>query len=356
MSTETWRLVLRPLSTFLTGLHSDTILGHLAWMAAYRDGTEIDELVRRFRADPPFVLSSGFPHDWLPAPVLPPLGEEEKERLALECFPEPDPATARARLQVALRKIAALGFLPMTDWRQLARGLDAFGLARHLLGEPPAGEVGQAGTSSSRRADVVKARLDAMMQEQTVMRTAVDRLTGSGLEGRLYDHNETGYSREARIDVWFRFFDPGYKDKVLSWLEDLAVQGFGANASSGAGRFEILSFQRTESLLPEAEEGNAFMALSHFVPAAGDPVSGWYHHMVKRGKLGGTMACSPPPGAATSGAHVWKHPLIMLTPGSVFRHNGRARLLYGRIVENIYPPDNRIVQFAHCFPFQVHLP
>jgi CRISPR-associated protein Csm4 len=55
-----------------------TLMGHLFWWYRYTHGREaLEELLERFRREPPFRLSSVYPEGWLPRPKLPPVQVEE---------------------------------------------------------------------------------------------------------------------------------------------------------------------------------------------------------------------------------------------------------------------------------------
>lgn len=326
-----YRLVIEPRSPFLTDLQSDTIMGHLAWMAAYRSQTDVTELIEYYRnGTPPFIVSSGFPHDHLPMPTIKPLSQKEKDELVGIFFGDLNEQARKAMLQNDLKKIKKCKYLPIENWRELAGDLSACRLIEYL--------------------PFIQEDEEKNLQRKTVvMRTAIDRLTGMASEGRLYDHEELYFGPGCEVDIWFRFFDKGMIKKVETWLEDLSINGFGANASSGAGHFDIISFEKEDNVLPEAQEPNGFMSLSHFSTAADDPINGWYNHIVKRGKLGGMYA----PGMGAQ-ANVWKFPIVMFTPGSVFKTAGKqVKDYYGRLIEDIHYIHDSAVQFAYAFPLKI---
>lgn len=326
-----YRLVLEPQSSFLTELQSDTIMGHIAWMAAYRNKNDVSDLVERCKnGTPPFLVSSGFPHDHLPVPVLSPLRHEEKDRLADSFYKDLSKQERLAMMQNHLKKIKKYKYLSIDKWSRLIEGLSSFDLINELLN--------------------VK-KEEKLHDKVVVMRTAINRLTGTAAESMLYDHEEMYFASGSQLDIWFKFFDDSMIQNVTNWLEDLSIHGFGANASSGAGQFEIISFEKGDDLLPEAKEPNAFMSLSHFSPAAIDPVTGWYNYLVKRGKLGGQYAVG-----LGARAHVWKFPFIMFTPGAVFKTDGQGvRDYYGRLIENIHESHKSAVQFTYAFPLKIGL-
>ena len=66
-----YRIKLNTFSGILTPLQSDTIFGHLCWILAYRKGDKkLQEFLDPFKAgNPPFLISDGFPNDFLPKPL-----------------------------------------------------------------------------------------------------------------------------------------------------------------------------------------------------------------------------------------------------------------------------------------------
>ncbi len=328
-----YRLVLEPRSSFLTELQSDTIMGHIAWMAAYRNKKDVTELIEKCKSGmPPFIVSSAFPHDHFPMPVLTPLKHEEKNRLAEKFYKGLSKQARLAMMQNDLKKIKKCKYLPIDKWRLLIEDLSSYSLIDYL----------------SETREMAEKKLESKV---VVMRTAIDRLTGMAADGRLYDHEEMYFASGSQLDIWFKFFDDSMIQKVTIWLEDLSIHGFGANASSGAGQIEIISFEKADDALPEAKEPDAFMSLSHFSPAAMDPVTGWYNYLVKRGKLGGQYAVG-----LGARAHVWKFPFVMFTPGSIFKTEGQEiKDYYGRLIENIHESNKSAVQFTYAFPLKIGL-
>ena len=76
-----YKLTIRPLTSFLTPLQSDTIFGHLLWALRYTEGEDaLVAFLNRYRDDePPLLVSAGFPEGTLPVPVLQPQPEEHRQ-------------------------------------------------------------------------------------------------------------------------------------------------------------------------------------------------------------------------------------------------------------------------------------
>jgi len=68
---QTVRIKLKLKSTFITDWQSDTLFGHLCWVVMRSEGEDgLKEFLQPFmERRPPFLLSNGFPGDWLPSPL-----------------------------------------------------------------------------------------------------------------------------------------------------------------------------------------------------------------------------------------------------------------------------------------------
>lgn len=332
MKVETYKVIIEPQSSFVTPLHSDTIFGHLAWAVAYSGREDVlKKFLEDFKNNPPFILSSGFPEGKLPIPILRPLTKEEKKIIAK------DVSKSLIEIEDELKEIKELTYIPVDALNGLIEDLSNVVLTRYLL----------------KNKNVLFKEEYNQMKEEMVMRTAVNRTTGSALEAQLYNCSEDFYAPGVKLNIWIRFFSHDYIDKVEKWFHYLESYGYGADLSTGAGQFKIAAFSEEDGSLPEASTPNAFITISNFSPKATDPVDGYYNYIVKRGKLGGLWSVVGLDGS--SKPNVWKNPVVMFTPGSVFKFDDEMKRFYGRMVENIYQPNANIIQYALAFPLGVKL-
>jgi CRISPR-associated protein Csm4 len=329
----TYRLTIRPLTSFRTPLQSDTIFGHLMWALRYLEGEEkLTAFLQRYEDDePPLLVSAGFPGGTLPVPVLP-------------SVPGDAPSLSDRVVKHMLRRaLEDDRYLPLDQWRLLAPALSAEKLD-HLREEA--------------RSQLRRLRAEAAWQGVT--RTAVDRITGSAREGRLFVSEETFYAPQRTFDVWHKVLDDGddLVDRLSHWWDWIRRSGFGRGKSSGHGAFRILGEGLTEAGddLPQVENPNGFVTLSAWVPKTGDPTHVTYRTRIKRGKLGEALALPSP----------WKKPLLMLEPGAVAQldHGEAPREGYGRLAEDVHwlgdsVPDaqrdaiENVVQYGYAFPLPV---
>ncbi len=338
-----YRLTIEPYSAFRTPLQSDTIFGHLLWALRYTAGQEGNAALEKFlghyrSGEPPLLVSAGFPANTLPVPVL-------------EQLP-PDPTKSIADRTVAdlLRKVRQeLDYLPLSYWNDLASKVSSRNLenARKKL---------QQALEKDDFHDYRRQR-----KVQAITRTAVDRITGSGRDGRLFVAEETFYGRPvdrpdwppARFDVWHKLDEEQVSPTdVQKWWHWIERNGFGKRKSTGAGAFKIVrDLEPAAGELPQVDQPNGFVSLSAWVPAINDPLKVSYKTRVKRGKLAEQYAI---PGLEHG---PWKKPLLMLAPGALARlPAGEAvREWYGQLVEDMHWTRKGIVQYGYGFPLGVCL-
>ena len=93
------------------------------------------------------------------------------------------------------------------------------------------------------------------------------------------------------------------------------------------------------------------MTLSSFIPKENDPVEGYYHILLKYGKLGGLYA----KGISEVNNNPFKKPLIMFSAGSVFYDKEyRKGKTYGALLDDVHH-NKEIRHYAHAFPIGINL-
>lgn len=263
------------------------------------------------------MLSNGFPEDFLPRPVFPPLRRTPDERTETD--------HKKLKRIVLLRK----------DWFLEARpALSEATIHRALMDD---GKIGGADP----------------WHPELGSHNAIDRRTESVREqGGFFQsldfrfRTPEGAEEGTRLSVYLKT-DYFSASALGDLCEVVARSSYGRDTSSGSGAF---SFELAPFSFPPLPGANAFVSLSNFVPAPHDPTDGWYELMTKFGKLGGDYAVGPGHG----GVHnPFKKPLIMLQAGSIFR-DGSVREWYGRLVPDVHT-DPDIRHYGLCYPLEVRL-
>ncbi len=292
------RIKIKPCSLFRSPFHSDTLWGSLALLVSYGAmNIKIGDFINLFRSDePPFILSDGFPGDFLPVPVIYKMKKIKKDDGS----------------EIEYKKLKKLSLVSFDDFKKIING----------------------GDITIENYDKIK---DFCKNQR--IRNTINRLTeGTMEEGGLYRIREQ-YLPEGieYISVYALVKDEWIEKLIyLFWL--LGKYGYGADTTSGYGFFDVEEKYEnlTVELIEALEKPNSVVHLSHYVPKKEDPFDGFYEIEIKFGRLGGHYAQMGYP---------FKKPIAYIKPGSVFKTD-KPEYFYGRILNNIckYP---EVVQFGY---------
>jgi CRISPR-associated protein Csm4 len=303
---KTYRLKIKPLSSFLTPWQADTIFGSICWIIALRDGEEaLKNFLLEYKSrNPIFVLSDGMPGDLLPAPShLPYIMTKPENREDYEKG----------------KKLKKVLWISPEKFESIRRG--------HLQ--------------------------DDLLEDCkpfktfTSLHSSINRVTGTtGEEGALFELQEYALGTSVHtISIYLKIRD-GWEEKVFSLFNDLSLMGYGKKKSVGKGCFKIIGGLEQFETFERLEDSNGFLSLSNFVPSASDPTEGYYKTMVKYGKLGGEFTFSENP---------FKKPLMMITTGSVFKVNEAIKPFYGRMVEGLSSIKPEVVHYGYAFALPIYM-
>lgn len=288
-------------SSVITPFHSDTIFGHLCWGYYYQFGEEDfkGNFLPAFNTDTPsLILSNAFPENHLPLPILPP-GKQNNTN-----------SSNRKNKRQYISK-------------NIFKELNA---TKGIIEE-------NIPNNNDEDFDIA----------DEFLHTAIDRITGSALENKLYQQEEIFYKDNAVFDLYCKILPPMTIEKLNKCLEYINISGFGKDKSAGKGgvKFEITD----EPVDFNLNNPNAFMNLSNYIPKKEDPVNGNYDIFTKFGKLGGHFANS---------SHPFKKPVLMIKPGSTF-YTENCKEFYGRVVDNIQTENGHIKHYGISYPIPIKI-
>ncbi|MFH1672278.1 MAG: hypothetical protein ABIF87_02455 [Pseudomonadota bacterium] len=319
------------LSSVETPLHADTIFGHICWAYRYLNDEEdlkiFLSLYDENPTQPLLLVSNGFPKGYLPKPVIPPINQEDLQKVVKE--------DERIEASFKIKTIKKADIIPKEIFKKLQRNkirpLDLFAAMyendnyRGIMREKEGHQA-------------------VMVQHNTI-----DRIQGSARRGGLYAQDETFFDpTQSAFEVYLKtsFFS---FEELTRIFEFIRMQGFGRDKSTGKGHFSLKI--RGGIDLPESAEPNAFMTLSSYVPAKNDPIKGYYNIIHKYGKLGGAYAAGSP----DVYNNPFKVPLIMFSAGSTFiddHYNNRR--IYGCLLDNVHS-NGGIRHYAYAFPVGISI-
>jgi|SRR5579872_2457335 len=281
----------------------------------------LDELRRKRQDSPPLIVSEGFPCDlagepWLPLP------------LDVACEMQSSVSPERRKAYKAIENLPFKTFV-------------------RLCAEPvvnPEDLLREWTESRERRPSTVPAL-------QT--RVGMDRLSGAARKGQLYTAAVSVYSSVPESDpevlnaplpqiVFYlklrRQDGADIAAPVREALERIALEGWGNGKNQGLGRIRLV--RNLAPWTPPPAPGNVtgFVSLSHFAPAAADPVKGRWKlqpkHPVPAPLLDGRRR------VALGEEGKWRvKSFLRLRAGScLFREGERLKEFYGRTLDTLLDP------------------
>lgn len=284
------RCRLRPLSAFATPLRGDTLFGQMCWALRHRHGeAALSGWLEGYTAGAPFlVVSDVFPSGFLPRPCVP------LKLLGLNMDDPSQRKTLKAQVWVPVEALAS----PLSEWGGVARaasGLD---------------EV------------VGYQRREALQQHNSLNRLTLT--TGRGEGFAPFTRQMHWYGEQTKLDAYLLFDEERIDaDRVHAALEDVGVTGYGKEASTGAGHFDVI--ECSEWQLPsELPAVNALLTLGPCAPQGGDWDASrcWYQPFVRFGRHGDM---------AVHGANPFKNPVLLADTAAVMTSaNGALPLWVGR--------------------------
>lgn len=283
---------------FFASFHSDTLFGHFCWIVKYFEGEEaLNKFLKLFvEGEPPFLISDGFPYGLLPKPLSSEINITDPTQ----------------RKEFKDRE-----WITLEDFNKICRG-------------------------------EILTKLEKAPQEDQIYKSIsthniINRLTNTTLkEGGVYSSTEL-FMQE--VSIYLKVINEGWKDKVIDILDKLSQIGYGRKKSIGKGRFSVVEVK--EFNFTSIDNANGFVTLSNFCPAEDDPTDGIYRTFVKYGKLGEEFTfCGNP----------FKHPLLMIRTGSVFKTDSKPKEYYGKIISGISPAKKEVLHYAYAFAVPVKYP
>ncbi|MFH1749160.1 MAG: hypothetical protein ABIG44_19180 [Planctomycetota bacterium] len=325
MTTLCVRLTLR--SPLGTPLGADTLFGHLCWGIVYHEGADaLTELLAQMDGpDPPLVISDPLPAGYVPAPVLPPPASESYDKLFAELATAgTEPVTAHDRI----RTVSRHAWLPAQSWEQVAAACDAAAVAQAQLA---------AGSPEP-----------LLPIPATVAHNTIDRLADRPREpgGLFFEESLYPPHGGCPYDVWVRTsLEARRVEQLFTWALE---GGYGRDAGTGKGRLTVDAVAPIELL--DVSQPNAVMTLGTCVPAAENPVAGYWNIDVRHGKLGGPWAHD----TSADQAGVFKRPVIFLARGAVF-HAAEPHPILGRMVHDVHPTRTEVVTYGYTLTLPLRL-
>lgn len=291
---QVYRYKIKPLSAFATPMRSDTLYGQLLCASAELDGTAgVEALLKQFTDwQPPFILSSAFPAGKLPVPVLPGIKRATFKKLAQGSMFD--------KLSEH-KKFRKHSYINVADWTDIAGQMSSLKLFQQY---------------SNQLDDCVEIK----SKPARTMHNSIDRNSNRVIEGGLYSEAAHYFDKNFTYDLYVKTAD---RNRFERLFRHIAASGFGADASTGKGRFSFeLDTTFDDSIFNH--QGNAVMNLSVCVATETDQFAGTWNLFTKLGKVWNGFGEKNP----------FKKPFIAFTEGSVFTQMPASSYVLNNIHSN----------------------
>jgi CRISPR-associated protein Csm4 len=326
-------LKIKPISPFLTPVESDTLFGHICWAMEYLErfsrGKTLTDFLEKFDGQtPPLILSGAFLEGYIPFPLLPPFKVDEMKKLE-ELFIDRGRGDKFDFIQW-LKELSRRRFFAVEDFLRYRWEFSKYDIYTRLLEE---GVKTPGFTSGEENSETVE-----------VYHNAVNRITGTVEEGALFSTNPVFYRENVCLDVYIKtgYFTAEELEEIFGFF---SLNGFGADKSTGSGRFEFELKEGTP--FGDTGECNAWLLLSNTHPSVLKEFDACYATQTKFGKLGGLFSTN-------ARYSPFKNPVILLRPGSVI-YSSRSVEYCGENFKGIHPQLPAVQHYGIGFPVQMRL-
>ncbi len=327
-------LIIKPVSPFGTPLKGDTIFGHICWQAAQHPQMltgGLDTWISRYSERPFAVFSSAWPL----------LSDNGQKIYALK---RPDiPASqqettnsslARVQRLEARKESKARKWLLVGNDLRLPKGLDKLASDHELFTLC----LNSRTTEEQRMLRLLPKKQQRPVTLAEQQHNTINRLTMT-----------TGKGFFAPYSMENIQFLPGLQLAIFAYIDDEATNaehlteafqrigawGFGRDASTGLGRFEVIGCE--EVVLPPSDKAEACYTLGPCVPQPGAFRHAFFNPFTRFGRHGGQLVLTGKP---------FKNPVVMADEGALFYPSDKTTFTkpyIGRGITGLSKADPRTV-------------
>jgi CRISPR-associated protein Csm4 len=282
-----------PRSGFGTPIVGDTLFGHLCWQLSYDPslaGHSLDELLSDYSSNPFVVMSNAYPHFDHEGQVTYAFRRPDMPLSFLFSASVSDPVEMiRERKKLKARKWMLLGESFLSQGFNDDTFVDDKELFRRSALKSPEGKF---------------------VVEFSQTRNKINRLTGTTGEGGFAPFNvvQNVYAPGATLTI-FAGIDTSRVsiESVSKALQRIGKTGYGRDASTGLGRFDVMGYSEVNFGCPDG--ANACYTLGPSLPGETKWQETFFIPIIRFGRHGGGLAGSRNP---------FKSPVRMVREGAVY--------------------------------------
>lgn len=343
MNYNIWKIKLKPKSSFLTPIQSDTLFGSMIWALKMIEGEEfIETLVEETKNyNPPFIFSNPIINGNYP--IFGELSKEFLDEIDNVKLKEFDRKKIEFYKAIKKKKYISRGvFEELLNGKKLEQiyldvleGKRDFSnlekrknprnskISEDFLEEILNGKTDENKTiNESRKSFIIEGRIRNQINRLGTIKEEEN-------DTRLFEQNEIKFFEETEIEIFVKIRDDFDIKKFEYGLKYISFNGYGKSASTGKGQFEIIEIE-PEKIFRERKAKNSFVVLSNYIPNIEDDVEVRNSNLLTK-KPKAYMTENP-----------FKNYFICYTEGSYFK--GKSDSVKGRVLENLKKDDSKNIQ------------
>ena len=343
MGYSTWKIKLKPKSSFITPIQSDTLFGSMIWALKMIEGEEfIETLVKETKNyQPPFIFSNPIINGNYP--IFGELSKEFLDEIDNVKLKEFDRKKIEFYKAIKKKKYISRGvFEELLNGKKLEQiyldvleGKRDFSnlekrknprnskISEDFLEEILNGKTDENKTiNESRKSFIIEGRIRNQINRLGTIKEEEN-------DTRLFEQNEIKFFEETEIEIFVKIRDDFDIKRFEYGLKYISFNGYGKSASTGKGQFEIIEIE-PEKIFRERKAKNSFVVLSNYIPNIEDDVE----------VINSNLLTKKPKAYMTE--NPFKNYFICYTEGSYFK--GKSDSVKGRVLENLKKDDSKNIQ------------
>ena len=285
---KTYEITIKPLSGFGTPLKGDTIFGHVCWQAAYNDrlfGSSIETLLADYAANPFLIISSAYPISYEGTKSIYMLKRPDLPLDNLFDFS----GMEKKSIIGERKKLKAKKWMPVKESQSIVSFKDI-----KYINDKELFEMFRDSVTADLQKDARKKGVKSFMADYSQPHNAINRLTGTTGEGRFapFVVDQKVYFPQTELSIFVGINDRITVKQVENALNKIGECGFGKDASTGLGRFEVCGSDKIDLQSLGSPEHNACYTLSPCVPEKDVFLRSFFSPFTRFGRHGDILAKS----------------------------------------------------------------
>ncbi|MCX8023444.1 MAG: hypothetical protein N2745_11810 [Syntrophorhabdaceae bacterium] len=297
---KVYDITIKPISGFGTPLKGDTLFGHVCWQAAYDEtlfGKPIDRLLSDYSENPFLVVSTAFFKIGKKDNVSRIFKRPDMPLSQLFNFENKNPKDIIAeRKTIKSKKWLKLEYPKRIDTLKGATYISESELTDALINEVV--EKARRGGKSS------------LIVEFAQTHNTINRLTNTTGEGRFapFTTEQMVFNEDVTLSIYVGLRDDILHEQIAEAFQRIGETGFGKDASTGLGKFNIISVDEINLADLGSKKPNACYTLSPCVPERDTFLDIYFTPFTRFGRHGDVLSKSSNP---------FKNPVLMADEGAV---------------------------------------